>query len=530
MKGNASFRIRNAKVLSNCNTRLVDIGVRAGKIRSVEKASLDRNAREGDYDAKGRVVLPGFIDCHAHLFSLAIQEDMVQLQGSRSIVEIQRRIRTYQNERDQKATFRGWVMGRGWDQDYFCEKRLPTRHDLDKAVGDFPAILTRVCGHIAVLNSFAVEELSKGKIFQPFGEKLVPVATDGNPTGIVKEAALEACWKAMPKPTVEELELFFLRAQKRCLGYGLTGVHCILSADWVNELACIRELDSKSRITLKVSILLPISALNHLENMKEKARMHFRKGRNYFVIGFKLFSDGSLGARTAALKDPYSDDRENRGMLCYSSGEITGYSKRIKRLGMVLASHAIGDRAIEQVLNAYKRAGVGRKDGFRIEHCSVLRKVLLKQIGIATLCIQPMFSKSDYWMNERIGKARSRFAYPFKTLLRLTSMIGGSDAPVESIDPLTGIEAALENENQKESLSIKESIDLYTENAALASPITRDCGIIAPEKICDLVILSCRDLREIERAKVDATFIKGKLINRRLDSIKYTIDSTPNSI
>ncbi len=514
MKETSSFTIRNASILVDSGTRFVDVGVRAGRIDAIRRADPERVKEKGDYDAKNRLVLPGLIDCHTHLFSLASLEEMVNLQGVRSTAEMRRRIRSFKNEMSQSDTCRGWVLGRGWDQELFVERRFPTRKDLDRASGDFPAIMTRVCGHVGVLNTLAIEELSKRKILTSFEEDLVPLSSDGRPTGIVKEAALEACWNAVTKRTLKQLKVLFLRAQKTCLGHGLTGVHCILSDDWENELSCIEELDRKSKLVLKVSILLPIGALNRIENLTGKGTVRL-KGRNFLVIGFKLYVDGSLGARTAALNDPYSDDPRNRGILNYSTQQLIGYVRRAKRLGFVLACHAIGDRAIEQVLNAYEHAGIKPEDGFRIEHCSVLRKSLLKQVRIATLCVQPMFSKSDFWIKERIGESGTRFAYPFRTLHRLTAVIGGSDAPVESIDPLTGIDAALKNKNQKESLTLKESVDLYTKSAALASPMTKDCGTISLGKICDLVILNCSDLGTVSKPEAEATFVGGKLVSGR---------------
>src|SRR5487761_307981 len=154
------FRIRNARVVSSDETRLVDILVRAGKIHSLERADSRIGSGKRDYDANGRLVLPGFIDCHAHLFSLAVQQEIVQLSGSRSVAEMREKIRSYLTQGTRKATVQGWVIGRGWDQDLFREKRFPTRHDLDKAVRLLPAIMTRVCGHVAVLNSLAIEKLS----------------------------------------------------------------------------------------------------------------------------------------------------------------------------------------------------------------------------------------------------------------------------------------------------------------------------------------------------------------------------------
>ncbi len=513
MRKEIPFRIRNARVLSK-RPKLVDIVVNAGRISAIEPASPHAKTDESrDFDAHGKLVLPGLIDCHAHLFELAMQEETVQLNGSRSIGEMQGRIRSYLIRRDQGPTLGNWVVGRGWDQDLFIERRLPSRHDLDVAVSNLPAIMLRVCGHMAVLNTLALKILSRKGVLESFGKELIPVEQNGKPIGIMKETALEASRKAIPGLRANELQDLFVRSQKLCLEHGLTGVHCILSEDWKRELTCIRELDRRKMIIVRLSVLLPVEALRFVEQLRQGSRARFLRGKRFEVIGFKIYSDGSLGARTAALEEPYSDENGNRGLLNYSDSKLFQIVRRVRRLKLVLASHAIGDRAVAQVLRTYRTAGIRLKDGFRIEHCSVLRKDIVNQVRIATVSVQPMFLESDYWISERIGRTKARFAYPFKTLHQLTTMIGGSDAPVETLNPLFGISAAMKNRNRRESLTLHESIELYTINAARSSPITERCGAIAKGKNCDLVVLNCRSPNRIRNARVIATFVDGNISN-----------------
>jgi predicted amidohydrolase YtcJ len=512
-KQGALYKIRNARVLFGPD-KLIDISVKDGKISRIERAKLGIYAtRRADHDVKGKLALPGLIDCHAHLFEVALQEEMVQLKGSKSIAEMMARIVDYLQMRNQRPTLGGWVLGRGWDQDLFEEGRYPSRKDLDQIISKFPALMVRICGHIALLNTTALKIFSKSRQFSQFGNELIPLLPNGTPGGIVKEAALANCWKKVQGPNLKDLQRMFLLSQKRCLENGLTGVHCILSEDWKKEFACVRELDSRGELLIKLSIFLPIDSLKIVELMSRKSRKRFCKGRKFAVIGFKLYADGSLGARTAALEKDYTDDRGNRGVLNYSDEVVLDYAKRVKEIGMVLASHAIGDKAISQILKAYRKAGVSANDGFRIEHCSVLTNNLLQDVGIATVSVQPMFSKSDYWINERIGSKEERFAYPFKSLSRITNLIAGSDAPVETLNPLSGISAATKNRDASESISLKKSIELYTLNAAKASQLTSDCGEISTGRACDLTILDTTDPDSIENAKVFETIIDGQITN-----------------
>jgi predicted amidohydrolase YtcJ len=503
-----TFRIRNAKILTpSGGTKLVTISVEAGKIRAVSREHGVRHI-ESDLDVAGKLVLPGLIDCHTHLFALGAEADYADLRGSRSVEEMKSRIKSFIRSRGKPSSL---VIGRGWSQDLFVEKRFPNSHDIDEVVSDVPVMMERICGHIAVLNSAAIGELERRGALANQSQELVPLDEDSKPTGIIKEGVLDACWSLLPQLNVHDLETQLLRAQKQALGLGLIGAHCILSDNWRNELAAIRNLDSEDKLLLKLSLLLPISALGVVERTRRREKSRLFQGKRFLVIGFKLFADGSLGARTAALSQDYSDDIGNRGYLYYSDDQVLEYARRVRRLGVVLATHAIGDKAVEQVLKAYKKAGVKKADGFRIEHCSIVRKDLMKDLKSVTLCVQPMFHVSDYWTKDRIGTRNNRIAYPFRSLSRITKLLGSSDTPVESLDPLKGINAAMNN-RKGESLTLTESLELYAQNASASSKITVDSGSISKGKACDLIVVSCKDRKGLTNAHVERTFIDAKIV------------------
>jgi predicted amidohydrolase YtcJ len=506
----------NARVLASSRpvSRLVTIQVTNGKVTKIRnQRRFERKTNPSDFDAAGRLVLPGFIDCHCHMFSVGEQGKEVSLFGSKSISDLQKRILDF----EQQANFlqRGdWVLGRGWDQDRFQEKRMPKKEDLDALLIKRPLVMVRVCGHIAVLNSLALEEFKKAGAFQSEDEETVERNNRGEPSGIVKESALAECWKVLKETNLEELKKQFLSAQDIALHLGVLAVHCILSENWQKELEAIRQLDGTGELVIKSSLLLPVEAVEYVEKLGS-ARDTLLRGKRFGVIGFKLFADGSLGARTAALNEPYGDDPTNAGILNYDETKVIQIAKRVKRLRLILAAHAIGDRAVEQIIRSFRKGGITKRDGFRIEHVSVVSRRIISSLGIPILSVQPMFARSDYWIRDRIGAdKRKRFAYAFKTLSKRNKIVGGSDAPVETLDPLKGIEAAADNPTSKaESLTLMNSIALYTSNAAAISPITEKSGRIKVGNDCDLVILNKNKVQHIFASTVDAVFTNGQRLD-----------------
>jgi predicted amidohydrolase YtcJ len=506
------LQLINAMIMArDGKTRLASIETMNGKIRRVMSQKRTRTVRPNSINAGGNLVLPGFVDCHCHLFALADSERNVILNGSKSIEELQKRIAAF--TKSSHPQMDDWLFGRGWDQDRFEEKRMPSKEDLDILDIDRPIVMVRVCGHIAVMNTLALEWFERAGALKEAAGTTVERDSSGNLTGIVKEGALSRCWNALKTDNLGALMQDFLVAQSRALSYGITAVHCILSENWQNELKAVKILDRKNRIVIKTSLLLPVEALGNISKMTRPTRDKFLRGRNAKVIGFKLFADGSLGARTAALSLPYSDDPGNSGILNHKDKVIIDSAKRIKRLRLVLAVHVIGDRAVQQVIDCFRTAGVTKRDRFRIEHVSVLTEATVAKLGVPVLCIQPMFASSDYWVKERIGSDRKeRFAYPFKTLFKTSRTIAGSDCPVETFDPLKSIKAACFNPvDPGESLDVFQALALYTTTASRESPLTIGTGRVERGYSCDLIVLNRGRLREIFDSAVTHVLINGEL-------------------
>ncbi|MEM3597209.1 MAG: amidohydrolase [Candidatus Bathyarchaeia archaeon] len=467
-------------------------------------------------DAKGKSVVPGLVDCHVHMAGFGSFLQTVDLRDAKSIVEVQQKIREYVAKNPEKP----WVLGGRWDHERFIEKRLPNRWDLDAVVKEKPVFLVRVCGHIGVVNGRALELAGiTGKTVVDGGK--VDLDAGGEPTGVLRENALELVWRVVPKPDLKSMEEFCLRACWEAVRAGLTGVHWVV--DSVDEIRVVQKLYFEGKLPLRVYLGVPARLLDALVCLGLLSGF----GNSMLKLGFvKVFADGSLGARTAALKEPYFDDPKTSGMLLYTQRSLNRLVLKAHRAGLQLAVHAIGDRAVEAVLKAYEiafKVFPRENHRHRIEHCSVLNPRLIKRINRLGLIasVQPHFVVSDFWVFQRVGERRGRWVYPFKTLMREGIVVAsGSDSPVEPINPLLGIWAAVAKANfAEERLSLDEALRTYTLNAAYASFEENLKGSIEVGKLADLVVLS-EDLDRIPPEKirdvsVEMVIIGGKVVYER---------------
>ncbi|MGB9740154.1 MAG: amidohydrolase [Candidatus Bathyarchaeales archaeon] len=468
-------------------------------------------------DADGGTVVPGFVDCHMHMAGFGSFLQTVDLRSARSIAEVQRKLRLYVAENPDRF----WVLGGRWDHEKFAEKRLPNRWDLDVAVKDKPVFLVRVCGHIGVANSKALQLAGITRETVVDSGKIDLDVSSGEPSGILRENALNLIWKVLPKPDLKTMEENCTLACREALRVGLTGVHWVV--DSADDIRVVQKLCFDGKLPLRVYLGVPVRLLDSLVSLGLLTGF----GNSMVKLGFvKVFADGSLGARTAALKEPYSDDPKTSGMLIYTQRKLNSLVLKAHRAGLQLAVHAIGDRAIDAVLKAFEKAlRVFPREGHRhrIEHCSVLNPRLIKRMKRLQLIasVQPHFVVSDFWIFQRLGEKRGRWVYPFKTLLREGIVVAsGSDSPVEPVDPLLGVWAAVAKANfAEERLTLDEAIRTYTLSAAYASFEEDLKGSIEVGKFADLTILD-EDLDKIPPEKirnvgVKMTIVGGKVVYER---------------
>ena len=470
-------------------------------------------------DAKNRTVVPGFVDCHVHMTGFGWSLQTLDLRNVNSIKEMQQKVQEYA----EKNPERSWILGGRWDQEKFAEKRFPTRWDLDKASADRPVFLVRVCGHLAVVDSKALQlaGITKETIVKD-GKIDLDKAT-GEPNGIVRENALETIKKVIPKPSPKEIENVCLLACRKAVEAGLTGVHWIV--DSADEIRIIQKLCFEGKLPLRVYLGSPVDLLDELGDLGLATGF----GNDMVRIGFiKIFADGSLGARTAALKQPYSDKPETSGMILCVQKKLNKLVLKAHKAGLQLGVHAIGDHAVETTLKAFVKAlreFPRENHRHRIEHCSVLNPKLIRQMKRLGLIasVQPHFIVSDFWVVERVGNARARWVYPFKTLIHEgLVVVSGSDCPVEPISPLLGVWAAVARKGfAEESLTLEEALKTYTLNAAYASFDENRKGTIEVGKLADLTVLT-DDLvnvpvGEIRKAAAEITIVDGKIVYAKGD-------------
>jgi predicted amidohydrolase YtcJ len=441
----------------------------------------------------------------------------LDLRSVGSIKEMQRRLQDYAEENPEKR----WILGGRWDQERFAEKRYPTRWDLDAAIIDKPVFLTRVCGHIGIVNTKALQlaGLTKDSIVD--GGRADLNEETGELSGILRENALEHVWKAIPKPTSRELEKACILACEKAVEAGLTCVHWILGSP--EEMRIIQKLLSKGKLRLRVYLGIPVEFMDELTRLGLVTGF----GNDMVKIGFvKILADGSLGGHTAALKKPYSDKPGTRGMILYSQKELDQYIMKAHKARLQLAVHAIGDKTIEIVLKSFEKA-TGKHPlenrRHRIEHCSVLNPKLIRKMRNLGLIasVQPHFVASDFWVANRVGKTRARWVYPFKTLMHQDLVVSsGSDCPVEPISPILGIWAAVARKSfPEEALTIEEALKTYTVNAVFASFDESKRGTIETGKFADFTILSDDLLssapEDIRRNQVEMTIVDEKIVYAR---------------
>jgi predicted amidohydrolase YtcJ len=438
-------------------------------------------------DLGGRIVVPGLRDAHTHLLSTALSRRTLDLRGVSSVEELKEAVR--------KAALEigpgGWVVGRGWDQDKMVERRYPTRHDLDEAAPENPVLLVRVCGHAAVANTRALEKLG---LLSGEPEELrgMVVREDGEPTGLLVEDAVSWAMEKIPRPGRATLKELLRKVIAEYLRYGVTAVHS-MSVD-LEELLLVRELELEGELKLRYEAYVKPELLG---SIPEELR--------HLVRGVKAFADGSFGARTAALRERYSDF-PGSGTLLMRAEEIAELARVASSQGLELAVHAIGDRAVEEVL----RAAEMLHGWIRVEHASLTPPDLLELFSQLrpAVAVQPHFILSDTWIVERLGE-RTRWVYAFKSLARTGStLMGSSDSPVEPLNPWLGVYAAVHRGEPEglpiagytggEKLSLREAVGLY------AQPASR------PE---DIVVLNItkepvsRD--EFASVRAERVFLKG---------------------
>ncbi len=473
-------------------------------------------------DLKGRVVLPGFVDSHTHFYFWATTLDTMHLEKTatfgKALVKIEKFTR--------KCPLDEWIVGDGWSPDRWDEYHLPTAFELDRVTGGRPAALFSKDQHMLWVNSRALQMAGIDRHYrEPEGGSVDRDPATGEPTGILREVpGYMPVINLFSKPETEKVAKAWKKAARIAYSRGVTGFH---SVDAPEAWEFFASRHKAHKLGFRVHYYFPVNMLDELIERKFYSGMGDDTLR---VGGVKIFADGSLGSRTAFLKKPYLKDSKNYGIEVTGLKDLISQTGRASQNNLACAIHAIGDRAVANVITAFEGAGGGKSLRHRIEHLQLIdRKDIsrLKKIG-AVASMQPSHCPSDRKPVDAYWGKRGRNAYIFKTLLRQQIPLAfGSDCPIEPLDPLGGIHAAVNRNGfgerggrfyPEEKITVSQAVHGFTAGSAYAAGRERFSGKIAPGYQADLVILDdniyTMPLSQIYKARVAATIFDGKVIYR----------------
>ncbi len=452
-------------------------------------------------DMKGRYILPGITDTHNHLLSAGRSLETLDLSDARSIDEMIGKGRHFLAENAILPD--GWFFARGWDQNRMAEKRFPNRYDLDLISSDIPLFFERSCGHIAALNSKALDILKIGAGFRISGG-VINTDERGEPNGVVSEAAVNWVRMNIPEHSTETLRHWYALATEKMIRHGITSVQTD-DLEMVGRTQGVFDLyeamEEEDKMPLRIAQQWHLRDEAELEAFIENGNN--KRGGRYFRSGpLKIHVDGTLGARTAALREEYSDDPGNRGVYAHSQGEMSRLVLRAQEAGMQVAFYAIGDGAIERCLNAVETAKSAANNDIahRIVHCQVGGADLYSRMAALGVMadIQPAFVTSDWpIVISRLDTERARWSYAWKSLINFGIPVGaGSDAPTEPFNPFVGIRAAIlrqdaNNEPEhgwmpSQRLDRVEAFSIYTSGGAKICGELSWRGTLEPGKAADM--------------------------------------------
>lgn len=469
------------------------------------------------YDAEGKTIVPGLIDAHAHLYGLGLYMQTVDLTDTKSLDEVINRVVEFQKKHQLD-----YIQGRGWDQNDWEDKEFPTNEKLNELFPDTPVALRRVDGHALFVNSKALELAGITKDSKIAGGEIM--MKNGEPTGVLIDNAMEPVNATIPAPTKEFSTNALLDAERVALSYGLTTVDDAGLDSEIIDL--IDDLQREGKMKLRIYAMVS----NTPANLEYYLKKGIYKTDRLDVRSFKVYVDGALGSRGAALRKEYSDRHGHFGIMITPSDSLETLAAMIAKSGFQMNSHAIGDSATISVLRDYKKALEGQTDRrWRVEHAQIISPEGFDYFSHNILpSVQPTHATSDmYWAEDRLGADRMKGAYAYKTLLDKTGIIAlGTDFPVEHVSPFYTFYAAVVRKDlknypdggfqMKDALSREEALRGMTIWAAYANFEENEKGSIEAGKYADFTVLDKdimkADEKDLPNIKAVATFINGEKV------------------
>jgi predicted amidohydrolase YtcJ len=475
----------------------------------------------------GRLVVPGMGDSHLHFINGGFQLQSLDLRDASTPTEFIQRIAEFARSRPPGH----WITGGDWDHERWPGAPLPHRQWIDPVTRDYPVLISRLDGHMALANTRALELAGiTRETPDPPGGTIVRDPRTGEPTGVLRDAAIGLVGRLIPDATEEERERALLSAQSHALARGVTLVHDMGS--WA-DLETYRRARRAGKLKVRVYAFVPLGTW---ERLRDYVAGEGTGDRRLRWGGLKGYVDGSLGASTAWLHRPYDDDPGTSGLIVTDSAELAAWIRDADAAGLHVAVHAIGDRANDWLLDAYAEAirRNGRRDRrFRVEHAQHLTPEAIGRFAALDVVasMQPYHIIDDgRWAEKRIGPERVRTSYTLRSLLDSGARLAfGSDWNVAPLDPLLGIYAAVTRRTldgkhpdgwvPEQKITVEEALRAYTAGPAYAAFMEKELGTLEPGKLADLVVLSENILTidpvRIPEVQVDYTIIQGEVVYAR---------------
>ncbi|MEC2184653.1 amidohydrolase [Bacillus spizizenii] len=470
----------------------------------------------------GAVMFPGFVDSHLHL----IGHGEKQLQLDLSALTSKEAILQAAKEREQQLPEGDWLIGEGWNENQFETPDYLVKHDLDRLFPDRPVLLKRICRHAIAVNSAALQAAGISRNTPDPDGGVIAKDANGEPTGLLFDKAQDLILKAVPPVSQHYVDEALTAAIEDCWTKGLTGGHSedlSYYGDVSVPMKAYEKAAASGKYPFRCHLLVHHEAVDRWEQLEKPSGPYVEFG------AMKIFADGALGGRTALLKEPYQDDPSTNGVQVHDDETLGQLIRKAREKGMEVAVHAIGDLAFEKVLNAIEKHPPknGRHD--RLIHAQVLNDELIEKAARMPIALdlQPHFVASDFpWVIDRLGKDRMNTAFAWKTLMSKGILCaGGSDAPIEPVDPLLGIQSAVLRKssheqngpsyNESECLTVYEAIKLYTEGSAGIIYKETSRGKIAEGYDADFTVL-CEDPFAIDPVKLHLLDIEKTVINGQI--------------
>lgn len=523
----------NAKIYIEKNVFQEAVLIEDGVIKAIgPNKNIMLNNADKIIDLQGKTVIPGLNDSHLHIAMVGESMKACILTSAKSIDDIIIIGKDYlENCKNPTA-----LHGKNWNQDYFTsgEQRMPTRHDLDKISSEIPIVLERVCGHVVCANTKSLELLGIDENTEVGGGEVIK-GSDGKPNGIFTENATRLLLPVLPDKSLSDRETEILNAANYALSTGVTSVQScdVMSKEFKSVFKIIHNIYDNGKTKLRYNPQFNFQDIDVFKEYLETEHINGSYDGRFLSRGaLKLFKDGSLGARTALMTNDYNDAPGIKGVPALSDQQLQALCDLATENWIRVVTHAIGDGAVESVINAYertmKRSGNTLRHG--IVHCQITNRSQIERIARLNIpvMLQPIFLDYDIQIVEsRVGRALAETSYAFNTLNKLDAPISfGTDSPVEDLNPFPNIYSAVTRQRMNltpekgfipgEKMSVEDAVDAYTIGSAFNEFKENEKGRLKPGFAADLAVLDSDiftiDHNKIKDIKVIKTMVDGDFV------------------